>query len=140
MKKAVSFPGGVSLLLILLMLTLTAFGLLTLVSAHSDYKLSGKNAESADRFYTLDTQGQRALRDLETAFARLGDQTQALSAEGWTITQQSPLTAVRTWERDGVTLMAEVVWAQTGPLQIRQWVIAHPVFDYDDGLDIWEGE
>ena len=140
MKKAASFQGGVSILLILLMLTLTAFGLLTLVSAHSDYKLSEKNRESADRFYALDTQGQQALRDLAALAAQGTDRVQALYAAGWTVMERSPLSAGRIWEQDGVTLTAEVTWDETGQIRVKQWTIAHPDFVYDQGVHVWEGE
>ena len=56
--------GSSSILVIFVVLCLTTFATLSLVSARADDKLSQKTADAAVSYYALDAAGERMLSDL----------------------------------------------------------------------------
>ena len=62
--------GTSSLILIFIILCLTIFGLLSLSSAGSDWRLAQKNAESVKGYYEADSQGVEFVAMIDEALAR----------------------------------------------------------------------
>lgn len=62
--------GSSSILMVFVVLCLTTFATLSLVSANADYKLSRKTADAAATYYALDTAGERMLSDLADLLER----------------------------------------------------------------------
>ncbi len=62
--------GSSSILMVFVVLCLTTFATLSLVSANADYKLSRKTADAAAAYYALDTAGERMLSDLADLLKR----------------------------------------------------------------------
>ena len=62
--------GSSSILMVFVVLCLTTFATLSLVSANADYKLSRKTADAAAAYYALDTAGERMLSDLADLLER----------------------------------------------------------------------
>ena len=60
--------GSSSILMVFVVLCLTTFATLSLVSANADYKLSRKTADAA--YYALDAAGERMLSDLADLLKR----------------------------------------------------------------------
>ena len=61
MKNSSAMRGGAIILVILIMLSLSVFGVLAMVSAHADYVLTQKRAAWVARYYELDALGQKEL-------------------------------------------------------------------------------
>lgn len=59
--------GGSSILLIFVLLSLTTFAALSLVSANADYKLSDKNAQATQAYYTADAAAEETLAAVDAA-------------------------------------------------------------------------
>lgn len=62
--------GSSSILMVFVVLCLTTFATLSLVSANADYKLSRKTADAAAAYLALDTAGERMLSDLADLLKR----------------------------------------------------------------------
>jgi len=72
MKNSSAMRGGAIILVILIMLSLSVFGVLAMVSAHADYVLTQKRASWVARYYELDALGQKELLAAREA-AEAGD-------------------------------------------------------------------
>lgn len=60
--------GSSSLLVIFLVLSLVAFAVLSLVSAHSDYKLTSRLAEHKTEYYDASSKAEEILAQMDTVF------------------------------------------------------------------------
>lgn len=60
--------GSSSLLIIFLVLSLVAFAVLSLVSAHSDYKLTGRLAEHKKEYYEASTKAEQIVAQMDAVF------------------------------------------------------------------------
>lgn len=63
--------GAASILMIFVMLCVTVFGILSFSSARSDWKLTEKNADAVQRYYTADAQAQALLQELDQRLIQL---------------------------------------------------------------------
>lgn len=59
--------GGASILMIFVVLCLTAFGILSYVTANADSRISEKNAEAVQNYYKADGKIQEGLKQIDTA-------------------------------------------------------------------------
>lgn len=59
--------GGASILMIFVVLCLTAFGILSYVTANADSRISEKNAEAVRNYYKADGKIQEELKQIDTA-------------------------------------------------------------------------
>lgn len=57
--------GSTSILLVFVVLCLTTFAALSMVSANADWKLTKKAAAAAQSYYEADTAGQRRLQEID---------------------------------------------------------------------------
>lgn len=65
--KAVGLPiGGPSLLMAFILLCLTIFASISFMSAHRDYKLSEKTAETLTQYYAADNKAEEILAQVDT--------------------------------------------------------------------------
>ncbi len=83
MKNIVSMRGGAIILIILIMLALSIFGVLAMTTAHSDLMLSRKGATWVQRYYLLDTMGQNCLSEANEIVKSQG--FASLTDAGWKI-------------------------------------------------------
>ncbi|MBM7561592.1 hypothetical protein [Fusibacter tunisiensis] len=60
-----SESGSASVLVVMVALMLSVFGILGLVTANANYKMAFKNAESVQHFYAMESEANRIYRDLE---------------------------------------------------------------------------
>lgn len=90
--------GASSILLIMVVLCLTAFGVLTLVSARVDEKLAERTAVAARAYYAADAAAQKKLAVIDAAIKDGADLTEieGVSASGDTAAFSVPLGDGRT--------------------------------------------
>lgn len=74
--------GSSSVLIILILLSLTTFSVLAVMSAYSDVKLARKSLTSAKSYYALDTLGERLLGDVYTLVDSANTAAERYVAEG----------------------------------------------------------
>ncbi|MDR2670794.1 MAG: hypothetical protein LBC26_03610 [Oscillospiraceae bacterium] len=143
MKRQASMQGSPSILIILIMLSLSAFGVLAMMSAYSDYKLAEKNTEWARRGLVLETQAQESVGRLDAALAgaSAADFARAAEAQGWEVVSESPLLVSRDVSDADAHLRVELALnAGSGPrYRIRSWRQWQDDFVYDDGMNVWDG-
>ncbi|MDR0671038.1 MAG: hypothetical protein LBF64_01870 [Oscillospiraceae bacterium] len=143
MKRQASMQGSPSILIILIMLSLSAFGVLAMMSAYSDYKLAEKNTEWVRRCFVLETQAQAAVGELDAALsgASADDFAREAAAQGWEIVSESPLLVSRDVSDADAHLRVELALsAGPGPhYRVRTWRQWQDDFVYDDGMNIWDG-
>ena len=79
-KKKRSFGisiGSSSILVVFVVLCLTTFATLSLVSANADYRLSRKTADAAAAYYALDAAGEELLSDLAAVLEKARPELEA---------------------------------------------------------------
>jgi len=150
--------GGASVLIILLMIALSAFGLLALYGARSDYRLAEKNADWTQKYYTVDTLAQKetarldkALRDLSEGVYDASDKVtltvaarNIITSLGWVFPPGGPFTVTKTVSLD--TMHITVTLALPSPVKenasctVLEWLETQDGFTYDEGLNIWLGD
>ncbi|MDR0380667.1 MAG: hypothetical protein LBH86_01545 [Oscillospiraceae bacterium] len=143
MKRQASMQGSPSILIILIMLSLSAFGVLAMMSAYSDYKLAEKNAEWARRCFVLETRAQESVGRLDAALSGVSDADFAgeAAAQGWEIVSESPLLVSRDVSDADAHLRVELALSGgPGPrCRVRTWRQWQDDFVYDGGMNIWNG-
>lgn len=143
--------GSASILIILIMLALSAFGVLAMMSAYSDYRLAQKNADRIKQHYALETEAQKEVGLLNEALAASAVTEFSLSwaagraeALGWeTLAEEAPLVVGRDVDIGSIHLRAEVeIVPGGGPgyCRVLVWREWQDEFDYGGGLDIWDGD
>jgi len=141
----------------MLMIALSAFGLLALYAARSDYKLAEKSAQWTQKYYQLDAEASKEaqrLNELVSGFAAgNGAFTEAergaVASLGWDIQAADPLTVTKTVSEDAMHV--EITLALRRPGQsgaapnapcctVLGWREVQDEFDYSGGLNVWTGE
>lgn len=114
-------PGAASLMLIVVVLSMSVLGILTLMNARSDERLSARSVEIAEEIYQLDEKAERSLAALDEVLCTLQGETQdadeylSLLAErlpeGMTLTGSTV-----TWQEQGSETKALTLAAEIAPL------------------------
>ena len=136
-----TMQGGASVLIVLIMISLTTFGVLALVSAHSDLKLARKNATFMQEYYQLETQAESALNDLSGALASNADERK-LTSLGWEV-QRGEQTRLFMDVSKGLRhleIMLELTPKQGEGFKIISWKQVQKEFDYSAGEKLWDGK
>ena len=122
-------PGAASLMLIVVVLSMSVLGMLAMMNARGDNRLSMRSAEVTEQVYALDDQAERSFAELDGWLAQCAAQTEsdevymALIAESL---PQSDLLQDRTirWQEygeDGRSLICAVDIAQHGEFPRARW-------------------
>lgn len=123
MKK--NQKGSATVLVMLILLCLTTFGVLAVVSAWSELRLSRKNAAFAEAYYQLDSGGEAALLDadaaLKGAYVSSGGEKEYLEAS------QAALISLG-WQEAGEG-MSRVVSVGLEDKELYLTVVLRPVYD-----------
>lgn len=77
-------PGAASLLLIVVVLSMSVLGILTLMNARSDERLSARSVEVAQEIYQLDEKAERSLAALDEVLCTLSGEAKDAD-EYWTL-------------------------------------------------------
>ena len=159
MKSDASLQGSASVLIILIFLSMSIFGVLSMVSAYSDYKLADKNARWVSEYYALDAEAEQILRDTHAALEDCAAQgrypdgaANALALAGWDCyeLEDGTLAAWRdvSYGDEGrkqnlkveINLFSLRDISQGRYFEITRWQQWQEPFTYEDaGVDIWEG-
>lgn len=135
-----TMQGGASVLIVLIMITLTTFGVLALVSAYSDLKLARRNAAFMQEYYELETQAEEALSDLSKVLDSADERE--LASMGWQV-QQGENTRLYKDVSKGfrhIRIMLELTPDEGEGFKIISWMQAQDQFDYSAGEKLWDGQ
>ncbi|MBC8584725.1 hypothetical protein [Youxingia wuxianensis] len=132
--------GASSILVVFVVLCLTAFATLSLVSANSDYKLTRRTAQAVEEYYAADSRGVECVAQLEEALNSISSQEISAAAVqlGWTsqgsvFQRQVPINTSKNLE-------IEVEYSN-GRIDIIRWqVVNTQEWSQDDSLNLWAGE
>ena len=144
MKNRSTMQGGASILIILLMIALSAFGLLALYSARSDYKLAEKSASRTQLYYALDATARAETARLELALrgASAPGADTAMSL-GWTPLPGGDSVVTKTVTQDAmcivITLSLPPPGADEASCTVLEWRETQDRFVYPEGYDVWQG-
>ena len=140
MTRTPTMRGGVLVLIILIMISLSVFSVLAWVSADSDLKMAEKNAAWIKQYYELDMNGVNALADARRAFAQAG-LLEALEPLGWEIADGSASLDLSIGEGGRAQRLYIEVLPEGERLRIAQWLQRQdplPDDSYDDNIIIFE--
>lgn len=120
--------GGVSLLVVFAVLCLTVFALLSLTTVQADVRLADASAQTIIDYYAADRQAQEILARL-----RAGELPDDVTAGGDIYTYSCPVSST-------LNLDVEVRVQGTGYTVLRWQVVSAEEWEFDDFLDLWDGE
>lgn len=134
MRHATTMRGGALILVILLMMALAMFGVLSMVSADSDYKMAVKSAEWVRVYYALEDSGQHKLHQAGIMTRESGFET--LATAGWELDGSVARINLRA---DVQNLAITVELRPDGSLDVTEWRQWQDSFEYEegDGGDLW---
>ena len=159
MKSDASLQGSASVLIILIFLSMSIFGVLSMVSAYSDLKLADKSARWVTEYYALDAEAERLVLEVHTALsgcAAQGDYLtnakEALTYAGWEFYEHED-GGLLTWrtvthgeEGRRQNLLVELLLYQTPDaarrrfFEVTRWTQWQEPFTYEDeGIGVWDG-
>lgn len=131
-RFSVPTTGGVSLLTVFAVLCLTVFALLSLSTVRADGRLGEASRQAVTDYYAADRQAQTILARL-----RLGEEPESVTMQrdggGTFASYACPIS-------DSLELQVEVELKGEG-YSVLRWQAA-PVgeWEFDDSLDLWDGE
>jgi len=156
--------GAASALIILLLVLLVFFGVLALVTAAADLRLSRKQAEWNQQYYLADARAEKLVAELDLVCRSAGKDLDAasladrlkekLAADPEVVSSQvvqsgsrlrlEALVAEKADAGQGISLVLQIeAGAETdgsASLSVEQWVQWQPPFtDDDDSGGVWEG-
>ena len=125
MKKVPVRLGPLSLILTVITICLTILSILVFTTASADLRLAQKYADTVEKQYEMDVQGQRALYD----FMREG-------SEGWEEEEESVFS--KTISMEELSLRIKVQKAQD-TMQVLEYRLSHS-FEEDEAIHgLWDG-
>lgn len=139
-KKRGSFAppalGGSSLLVAFAVLALTVFALLSLSTVRADVRLGDAAAESVKAYYAADAKAQEILARL-----RSGEMPENVEIKEWGVASYTvPISDTQELQVE-VRLDRLLLDMETDTYTVLRWAeVATGDWDYDDGLDVWDGE
>lgn len=122
-------PGAASLMLIVVVLSMSVLGMLAMMNARSDNRLSMRSAEVTEQVYALSAQAERTLAQIDGALAdcaaQAADDAEYLALAAAALPQGATLQdrAVRWREEgeDGRSLICAVELAPLGESPRMRW-------------------
>ena len=136
--------GGSLILIIFIVLTITVFSVLTLVSAENELGTVTRSAKVSEDYYAAEREAALKCGELEKAVAGLTDQQEisnALSSAGADVNSDiDGITAGFSVKIDDNRSLETVLKAENGGLTVVSQKITVPEsIVIDDGLGIWDG-
>lgn len=161
MNQGRAHVGTATILTIFMVLCLSAFGMLSVVSAQADLKLSRKTGEMVQGYYAADAQGEQALARADALLQQAWEQTAGLAGqERETAFLRSAGELLRSGEEfelsdggeglviswsepagEGQTLEISVQVTPQGEWDIQRWQVVRTEAEEDEsyGIDLWDG-
>lgn len=136
--------GGSLILIIFIVLTITVFSVLTLVSAENELGTVSRSAKVSEDYYAAEKEAALKCSELEKAIAGLTEQAEissALSAAGANVSSGvDGLTVSFTVDIDDKRTLETVLKVENGALTVASKKITVPEsIIIDEGMDIWDG-
>ena len=146
-NKYSSGIGGSLILIIFIVLTITVFSVLTLVSAENELGTTEKAVQANEDYYAAEKEAALRCGELETAIAGLSELQEisaALSLSGADVsTDEDGIRVSFTVEIDDIRQLETVLKPENGTLVIISQRIMVPddgeISIDDEGLGIWDG-
>ena len=143
-NKYSSVIGGSLILIIFIVLTITVFSVLTLVSAENELGTMEKAVKASEDYYAAEKEAALMCAELENAVSGLTEPQEisaVLSLAGAEVsTDDEGITVSFTVDVDGIRRLETVMRPENGALVIISQKITVPEsIIIDEGLDIWDG-
>ncbi|MDO4540162.1 MAG: hypothetical protein Q4B48_03520 [Syntrophomonadaceae bacterium] len=147
--SALSGTGGITIFMILVVLCLAVFGVLAVVSAQADWRLTAKSAEIAEAYYAVDSRGVQVLAEL-AASNQAGTVDFAGALKPWLLPEDEVAVTVQGEDlrlqaslvMDAMRALAiDVVLKADGNCEILAWQVTD-TFDeaeLEQTLPVWGG-
>ena len=136
--------GGSLILIIFIVLTITVFSVLTLVSAENELGTVERSAKVSEDYYAAEKEAALKCGELKKAVSGLTDQQEIIAALSLTdaavSTNGDGITVSFTIEIDGIRKLETVLRPENGTLVlVSQKIIVPEDIIIDEGMDIWDG-
>ena len=136
--------GNASILLIFIVLTLTIFSVLTLLSAKSEADSAERSAKAVQSYYVADREAciklQSVKEEIDSAFS-LDDMCGELRLMGCTVAEDAAGVTISYYtEVDANRRIYSELRYENGKLSTTAWKTEGTgQLEIDDGIDIWDG-
>lgn len=160
MNTGKAHVGTATILTVFMVLCLSIFGVLSVVSAQADLKLSSKTGEMVQGYYTADTLGEETLSRVDKILSRAWESVESSPETGRS--QAYLRQAQRLLEEEGMEVSAAadgitISWSETageqrtleislraggqGGWEILRWQMVREETEEDEGfgIDLWDG-
>lgn len=136
--------GNASILLIFIVLTLTIFSVLTLLSAKSEAETAERSAKAVQSYYAADREAcikLESVREAIDAAFSVDDLCEALRSMGCTVAENAEgLTISYRTEVDANRRIYSELRYENGKLTETAWKTeGMGQLEIDDGIDVWDG-
>ena len=143
-NKYSSGIGGSLILIIFIVLTITVFSVLTLVSAENELGTVERSAKVSEDYYAAEKKAALKCSELKKAVSGLTDQQEIITMLSLTDASVSAngddVTVSFTVEIDGIRKLETVLRPENGTLVlVSQKIIVPEDIIIDEGMDIWDG-
>ena len=143
-NKYSSGIGGSLILIIFIVLTITVFSVLTLVSAENEVGMTERAAKASEAYYAAEKEAALRCGELENAISGLtemNDISASLSLAGADVSNaEDGIRVSFTVEIDGTRQLETVLKPENGTLAIISQKITVPEeIIIDEGMDVWDG-
>lgn len=138
-------PGGVTVITVFVVLCMTIFAVLSLITARTDANNSRKRVAAVENYYTADCEATDKLGDITviTANSSITDLDEALRQNGFGFTVQEDLRIV-SYNVDideNQRICVEISIDSKRQIKILKWKTENKSsFIYEDSLPVWDGE
>lgn len=136
--------GGSLILIIFIVLTITVFSVLTLVSAENEVGTVERAVKASEDYYAAEKEAALRCAELKETVSGLTEQGEisaVLSMAGAEVSSDGDgVTASFTVEIDGIRQLETVMRSENGTLVIISQKITVPDdIIIDEGMDVWDG-
>lgn len=137
-KRSVHFTppavGGVSLLVVFAVLSLTVFALLSLATVQADVRLADASAQAVSDYYAADCAAQEIL-----ARIRNGEQPEGVTFSGSGLLRAEYAVPISDTQELQVSVILRGI--ANREYVIERWQASSSgEWEFDDGLDLWDGD
>ena len=142
--RASSGIGGSLILIIFIILTVTIFSVLTLVSAQNEIGTVKKTADISKKYYDAENTAAEKCGELKAAFSEITENSRIVSAAielgGAASSDEKGVTVSFMTDIDENRVLETVLRAEQGELKLisSKIVSKNEGIDIDDTIDLWE--
>ena len=143
-NKYSSGIGGSLILIIFIVLTITVFSVLTLVSAENELGTVERSAKVSEDYYAAEKEAALKCGELKNAVSGLTDRQEIITAlslmDAAVSANGDDVTVSFTIEIDSIRKLETVLRPENGTLVlVSQKIIVPEDIIIDEGMDIWDG-